>query len=98
MGQSLCKDALGNNFGKQLRGTALGNNFGKLSGTILRNNCFEEEQLWGAAFGAILQSNFGEQLSGATLQNNFGEPFWDIGLKNHRFGATALDSSFGEQL
>ena len=95
---------MGNSFGKQFRGTALGSSFGKLSGTTLRNNCFEQqlwEQLSGAALqlrGAAFSSNFREQLSGASLQNSFGEPFWGIGLKNRSFGAIALDSSFGEQL
>jgi len=96
---------LGNSFGKQFRGTALGSSFGKLSGTSLRNNCFEEQQLWeqlsGAAFqfrGAAFSSNFRGQLSGASLQNSFGEPFWGIGLKNRSFAAIALDSSFGEPL
>ena len=96
---------MGNSFGKQSRGTALGSSFGKLSGTTLRNNCFEEQQLWEQLSGAALQlrgaafsSNFREQLSGASLQNSFGEPFWGIGLKNRSFGAIALDSSFGEQL
>ena len=60
LGQPLCRGALGNSFGKQLRGTALGSNFGKLSGTTLRNNCFEEQQLSGA-------SSFG-QLCGTALR------------------------------
>jgi hypothetical protein len=42
LGQSLCRDALGNNFGKQLRGTALESSFGQLSGTILPINYFDE--------------------------------------------------------
>jgi len=77
LGQSLCKDALGNNFGKQVRGTALGNNFGKFSETILRNNCFEEQQLWGAAFGTALQtttgSSFQSQFWGAAFGGRFAE-------------------------
>jgi hypothetical protein len=81
---------------KQLQGTASGSRIGKLSGTILRNNYFEEQQLWGAAF-----DHFGEQLSAITLGSNFRELFWGIDLKNYSFGAITLDSSFvdnfGEQ-
>jgi len=69
----------------------LGSSFAKLSGTIFRNNCFEEQQLWEQPSGAALQlpgaafsSNFREQLEGAALQNSFG--------------AIALDSSFGKRL
>jgi hypothetical protein len=47
---------LGNNFGKQLRGTTLGSNFDQLSGTILQKS-FEEQQL----------SNFGEEPLGLIL-------------------------------
>ena len=32
------------------------------------------------------------------MQNGFGEPFWQTGLQNRSFGATALENSFGAQL
>ena len=104
---------MGNSFGKQFWGTALGSSFGKLSGLTLRNNYFEEQQLWEQLSGAALQlrgaafsSNCREQLSGASLQNSFGEPFWGTGLKNRSFGHSfwellcrmALGSRFGKQV
>jgi len=87
LGQPLCRDALGNSFGKQLRGT--GGSFGRLSRTTFPNNyCFEEQQLWGAAFGGSFTDNFGEQLSVATLGRSFREPLCRM----------ALGSRFGEQV
>ena len=80
LGQPLCRDALGNSFGKQLRGTALGSSPGQLSGTTLPNNCFEEGQLWGAAFRGSFTDNFGEQLSVATLGRSFREPLCRMAL------------------
>jgi len=57
--------ALQRRFGEQLweaaSGNCLGSIFGKLSGTTLRNNCFEEQQLWGAAFGGGFANNFVSQ-------------------------------------
>ena len=48
-------------------------------------------------FGEQLSvATLGKQLSGVALQSSFGEPFWGIGLKSRSFGATALDSNFGE--
>jgi len=76
--QPLCRGVLENTFGKQLMGTALGSSFGKLSGTTLRNNCFEEQQLWAAAFGGSFTDNFGEQLSVATFGGSFREPLCRI--------------------
>ena len=92
-------------------GTALGSSFGKLSGTTLRNNCFEEQQLWAAAFGGSFTDNFGEQLSVATFGGSFREPLCRMALGS-RFGKqacriaalgqqlwrTALGHSFGEHL
>jgi len=50
-----------------------------------------------------LRGSFEEpQLWGATLGSSFREPLWRIdwgtGLKHSRFGATALQRCFGEQL
>ena len=88
---------MGNSFGQQLQGTASGSRIGKLSGTILRNNYFEEQQLWGAAFGGSFTNHFGEQLLAATFGSSFQELFWGIDLKNRSFGAIALDSNSGGQ-
>ena len=104
MGQPLGRGALENSFRK------LGSNCGEqLCGiaAALTDSCFEERQLWGVAlesnfwkplsettFGGRL-SNFGAQLSGAALQNGFGETFWQTGLQNRSFRATALENSFG---
>jgi len=85
---------LGNSFGKQLRGTALGSSFGKLSGTILRNNCFEEQQLLGGSF----TNHIGEQLSAATLGSSFRAVLVNGFAESQLWGATALENSFGEQL
>ena len=82
---------------KQLQGTASGSRIGKLSGIILKNNYFEEQQLWGAAFGGSFTNYFGEQLSAAILGSSFRELFWGIDLKNRSFGAIALDSNSGGQ-
>ena len=67
-GQQLWRGVLGSSFGKQLWGTALGSSFGNLSGTTLRKNCFEEQQLWEQLY------NFREQqLSGAAFGSRFAE-------------------------
>ena len=98
MGQPLCRGALENSFGKQLRGTALGSSFAsrpeQLSGTIVLKNSNFRGQFYRQLRGAAFSSNFREQLSGAALQNSFGEPFGGIGLKSCSFGAIALDSRF----
>ena len=101
LGQQLWRGVLGSSFGKQLWGTALGSSFGNLSGTTLRKNCFEEQQLWEQLSGAALQlpgaafsSNFREQLSGAALQNSFGGA-----VLGNRFEESQLwGNSFGQQL
>ena len=91
LGQPLCRDALGKSFGKQLRGT--GGSFGRLSRTTFPNNCFEEQQLWGAAWGGSFTDNFGEQPSVATLGAAFGSRFaewlWGAVLVN-RFAESQL--------
>jgi hypothetical protein len=56
----------GNNFGQQLWGTALGSSFGEqlwgsfgqLSGIILKNTCFEEQQLLATHFQGISENKF----------------------------------------
>jgi len=53
-----------------------------------------EEQLCTAALKNRSFGDFGEQLLGLALENSFGE----TGLKHSRFGATALQRCFGEQL
>jgi hypothetical protein len=64
--------------------TLQGSSYGKLSGPILTNNSFEEQQLWGAAFGGSFTSHFGEQLSVATLGSSFREPLCRIALGSSR--------------
>ena len=67
--------------------------------TTLQNNCFEEQQLWGAAFRGSFTDNFGEQLSVATLGRSFGRfeesELWGNSFGDHLWG-TALGSSFGQ--
>ena len=53
------------------------------------------EQFLGVALQTIT-NHFGEQFSAITLGSNFRELFWGIDLKNHSFGAVALDSSFAD--
>jgi hypothetical protein len=70
---------LGFIFKEHRPGTTLGSNFGQLSGTILRNTCFEEQQLseidLQGILGSNFSSNFGEllsvlgQLRGLILEN-----------------------------
>jgi len=98
-GEELWEAASGNRFGEQLWGAALASFFGP----TLPNNCFEEQQLWGEAFGDSFTDNFGEQLSVATLGSRFAEWLWGAVLAN-RFAEsqalgqpTALENSFGEQ-
>ena len=88
LGQSLCRDALGNNFGKQFWGIALGSSSNQFSGIILPNNYFEEQQLWKPIFGDYFTNNFGKQLSILILGRNFREPLCRM----------ACGSRFGEQV
>ena len=89
-GVQLWAAASGNRFGEQLCGAAL---------TTLQNNCFEEQQLSGAAFRGSFTDNFGEQLSVAALGRNFGR-FEESQLWGNSFGdylwGIALGNSFGQ--
>jgi len=103
--------ALQRYFGEPLWEAALGSSFGKLSGTILRNNYFEEQQLWGAAFGVTLQTTSGsssqQQLWGAlsslgkqqTHTNTFGGEQLSGTILGYRLEESQLwGNSFGQQL
>ena len=102
-GEQLWRTALGNNFGEQLRGTALGSSFGQLSGTALRNTCFEEQQLLGIYLQGTSGSSFQSQLwVGSCFREHFWEQLWGPALWLWRAAlgqirGLALESS-GEQL
>jgi len=72
LGQPLCRGTLGNSFVKQLQGTASGSRIGKLSGIILRNNYFEEQQLLGVIVQITSGSSSQQQLWGAAFGSYFG--------------------------
>ena len=69
--------ALQRYFGEQLWEAASENRFREQNWQAFRNNFeeqlqyFEEQQLWGAAFGGSFTHHFGEQLSAATLGSSF---------------------------
>jgi len=68
-GVQLWVAASGNRFGEQLCGAAL---------TTLQNNCFEEQQLSGAAFRSSFQGQLYRQLRRAAFGSNFGAQFWEV--------------------
>ena len=87
---------MGNNFEEHRPGTTLGSSFGQLSGTILRNTCFEKQQLseidLQGILGSNFSSNFGELLSGPLLGTIFDTSF---GVEENSFGA-ASGTNFGK--
>ena len=113
-GEQVCRIAAvgGNSFGEQLWGTTLGSSFGEqLWGAaldsfpeqLLRNTCFEEQQLLGIYLQGTSGSSFQSQLwVGSCFREHFWEQLWGPALWLWRAAlgqirGLALESN-GEQL